>query len=84
MSQAVHGDMLVVCVWVVPNQWSIWELIEQERRPLKLRSTFIRKSQGQHPTCRHTSINCYNLGVHVASWLCYGFATTFPEGAWTF
>jgi hypothetical protein len=47
MSQAVHGAMLVVCVWVVPNQWSIWELIEQERRPLNLRSTFIRKSQGQ-------------------------------------
>jgi hypothetical protein len=48
MSQAVHDAMLVVCVWVVPNQWSIWELIEQERRPLKLCSTFIRKSQGQH------------------------------------
>ena len=29
--------------------------------------------------------NCYNLGIHVASWLCYGFATTtLPEGAWTF
>ena len=31
MSYAVHDAVLVVCVWVVLNQWSIWEMIGQER-----------------------------------------------------
>jgi IS1 family transposase len=38
MSQAVHEAVLVVCVWVVLNQWSIWELIEREgRKPTRKR-----------------------------------------------
>ncbi len=31
MSQAVHDAVLAVSVWVVLNQWSIWEMIERER-----------------------------------------------------
>jgi hypothetical protein len=32
MSHAVHDAVLVVCVWVVLNHWSICEMIGQERR----------------------------------------------------
>ncbi len=34
MYHSVHDAMLVVCVWVVLNQWAIWELIERERGKL--------------------------------------------------
>ena len=44
MSQAVHDAVLVVCVWVVLNQWSIGELIEQERR----KPTRKRRREARH------------------------------------
>jgi hypothetical protein len=44
MSQAVHDAVLVVCVWVVLNQWSIWELIEQKRG----KPTRKRRREAQH------------------------------------
>jgi len=31
MNQAVHDAVLAGAVWLVLNQWSIWELIGQER-----------------------------------------------------
>ena len=44
MERAVHEAVLVVWVWVVLNQWSIWELIERERR----RPTRKRRHEAQH------------------------------------
>ena len=44
MDRAVHDAVLAVTVWVVLNQWSIWELIERERR----RPTRKRRHEAQH------------------------------------
>ena len=44
MDHAVHDAVLAVTVWVVLNQWSIWEMIERERH----KPTRKRRHEAQH------------------------------------